>query len=149
MVTLVIDVGIDIVGVFSVEDKKYVAYRGDAVNAAVRRIQDADEVVTFCGFDFHDLEQLGKRAGAHGDLPLKGAHSDMSRIRWDGIVGKSLRNTFFEYFEECPDIPFAGHEPAEVDKYEADNRQDVYMTLKLWELWKQRKLTNLAGEAIV
>lgn len=149
METLVIDVGQNIVGVFSVEENKYVAYRGDRISEAIRRIQAADEVVTFCGVQFHDLEQLGMRIGFPGDLPLKGALSDMSRIRWDRIVGKSLLNTYSEYFNKCPEVPFTSVEPEGIDEYEVDNRRDVYMTFKLWELWKQGMLTNLTGEAIV
>jgi hypothetical protein len=45
MITLVIDTGMDIVGIFSVAGGKYVPYRGVAISSAIGRIQAADEVV--------------------------------------------------------------------------------------------------------
>ena len=76
--TLVIDVGINIVGVYCVEDAKYTSYMGSEIPAAIQRIQDADEVVTYNG-EFCDLE-LGKFAGIDGALPIKGIHTDMQRM---------------------------------------------------------------------
>jgi hypothetical protein len=35
------------VGIFSVEENAYVPYRGDAIQTAIRLIQEADEVVTY------------------------------------------------------------------------------------------------------
>ncbi len=138
MRTLVIDTGQDIVGVFSVEDGKYVPYRGHAISSAIQQIEEADEVVTYNGKN-HDLAALGKFAGlpAGQDLALKGTHSDMRSICWsDRIWGSSLYNTYSMHFPDRPSFP---------DSYEGSNECDVYMTFKLWELWKQEKLKVLDG----
>jgi hypothetical protein len=53
-----------------------VAYRGKAIASAIRRLQAAEEVVTYNGNN-HDLRELGRFAGLPGDLPLQGIHTDM------------------------------------------------------------------------
>jgi hypothetical protein len=143
MTTLVIDTGQDIVGIFSVEDNKYVAYRGGNIPFAIQRIQSADEVVTYNGTEgaqWSELVELGKRAGVSGELPLKGVHSDMRSICWsDRIWGSSLSKTYLKHFDSFPNFP---------DTHEGSNECDVYMTLKLWELWKQGKLKILDGQEV-
>jgi len=71
MATLIVDTGINLVGVFSVEENSYVPYRDGGIKTAIRLIQAADEVVTFNGNNY-DLEKLGAFAGVVGDLPLNG-----------------------------------------------------------------------------
>jgi hypothetical protein len=77
-------------------------------------------------------------------LPLKGKHIDMQRMIWEPIVGSSLIRTYDRHFKDCPDFPFGRRESADCDEYEGSNQRDVYMTLKLWECWKDKKL-NLVG----
>jgi hypothetical protein len=143
MTTLVIDTGQDIVGIFSVEENKYVPYRGRDIATAIRQIGSADEVVTYNGKEgaqWSDLVELGKHAGVTGELPLKGVHTDMRSICWsDRIWGSSLINTYSKHFDidSCPSFP---------DTHEGSNERDVYMTFKLWELWKQQKLKVLDGQ---
>lgn len=110
MTTLIIDVGQDIAGVSPGEEWNYIPYRGDAISSAIQRIQTADEVVTYSGFDFVDLMELGKFVGLSlgQTLPLKGMHTDMSRICWPGIIGSSLRNTHFRSFPRPSLFPGRG-----------------------------------------
>jgi hypothetical protein len=112
-------------------------YRGGAISAAIRRIEIAEEVVTYNGKN-RDLADLGKFAGMPGDLPLNGVHTDMRSICWsDRIWGSGLRDTYLKHFMELPSYP---------DTYEGDNERDVYMTFKLWELWKDNRLKILDGQ---
>lgn len=46
MTTLVIHTGQDIVGIYSVEERAYLAYRGSKIAEALERIQNADAVDT-------------------------------------------------------------------------------------------------------
>lgn len=141
MPTLIIDTGQDIVGVFSVEERRYVPYRGQDILFAIARIETAEEVVTYNGKNY-DLEELGKFAGLPiGEpLPLKGSHTDMRSICWsDRILGKKLRDTYLMHFPSCPSFP---------DTHEGDNENDVHMTFKLWELWKQGQLKILDGHEV-
>ena len=129
IITLVIDTGQDIVGIFCVEDGTYLPYRGAEITSAIRRIEAADEVVTYNGKD-RDLLDLARFAGRR--CKLKGVHTDMRSICWsDEIWGSSLRSTYSQHFSDCPRFP---------DTYEGCNEADVYQTFKLWELWKQGKL---------
>ena len=145
MTTLVIDTGMSIVGIYSVDDHVFVAYRGNRIAEAIERIQSADEVVTYNGCN-NDLKQLGKFAGIEdGDLPINGDHVDMQAKCWEPIVGTSLLNTYCMHFDletSVPDPPFcpSAEEEERERKYELGNQCDVYMTLKLWELWKADKL---------
>jgi hypothetical protein len=143
--TLVIDTGMDIAGIFSVDEDRYIPYRGCDRLLAVQRIEAADEVVTFNGTahgGWSDLVELGKLVGMPDGLPLTGVvHSDMRSICWsDRIWGKSLVNTYSMHFTDCPTFP---------DTHEGSNERDVYMTFKLWELWKLGKLKILDGHDVV
>lgn len=139
MATLVIDTGQNVVGVYSVEAKNFRAYLGNDIASAIRLIETADEVVTYNG-KLYDMGNLGKLAGLSGNLPLKGIHTDMRSICWsDRILGSNLRFTFGEHFDDCPNFP---------DTYEGSAERDVYMTFKLWELWKQRRLKILDGNRV-
>jgi hypothetical protein len=144
MMTLVIDTGQSIVGIYSVEEREYLAYRGNRIAEAVECVHNADEVVTYNG-EFRDLEDLGRFAGIEGKLSIRGNHIDMQRMCWDPIVGSSLIRTYSMHFDSCPDFPFGRRDPDLCDEYEGSNQRDVYMTLKLWELWKEGKL-NLPGD---
>lgn len=139
MGTLVVDTGQNLVGILTVEDNRYVPYRGDAIASAIQLIQTADEVVTYNGKN-HDLEKLGAFAGIVGDLPLNGVHTDMRSVCWsDRIWGSWLPGTYSRHFAECPTFP---------DTHEGSNERDCYMTFKLWELWKQGKLKILDGNEV-
>lgn len=143
MTTLVIDAGQSIVGVYSVEGRGYIGYRGSRIAEALERVQGADEVVTYNG-EMYDIEQLGKFAGIVGDLPIKGKHIDMQRIIWEPIVGSSLIRTYGMHFKDCPEFPFGHRDSPDCDEYEGSNQRDVYMTFKLWGLWRDGKL-DIAG----
>lgn len=143
MRTLVIDTGQSIVGVYSVEEQRYIGYRGSRISEAIERVRNADEVVTYNGTN-RDLRDLGRFAGIDGDLPLTGWHIDMQRMIWHPIVGSSLVRTYKMHFDSCPEFPFGRRDIRDCDDYEADNQRDVYMTFKLWECWKENRL-NLVG----
>jgi hypothetical protein len=144
METLVIDAGQNIVGIYSVETQEYSAYRGSGIAEGIDRIRNADQIVTYNG-TFYDLEQLGRLAGIKGELPIRGKHIDMQRMCWDPIVGSSLFRTYSMHFADCSDFPFGQRESKECDEYEGSNQRDVYMTLKLWELWRKDKLELVGG----
>jgi len=144
MTTLVIDAGQSIVGIYSVEEGEYIGYRGSRISEAVERVQNADEVITYNG-EMYDLEQLGKFAGIDGELPIKGKHIDMQRMIWEPIVGSSLIRTYERHFESCSEFPFGRRDCDDCDEYEDSNQRDVYMTFKLWELWKDKKLDIVGG----
>jgi hypothetical protein len=140
MTTLVIDTGQDIVGVFCVEDGNFVAYRGEEIQSAIRRIATADEVVTYNGKG-RDLYDLGALFGLTGELPLKGIHTDMRSVCWsDRIFGSSLDNTYAMHFTKRPIFSDPPHERS--------CHLDVYMTFKLWELWKLGNLKVLDGHRV-
>jgi hypothetical protein len=144
MTTLVIDTGQDIIGIYSVEDCEYVAYRGRRIVEALERIQNADEVITYNG-ERRDLLDLARFAGIDGDFPMNGEHFDMQVKVWAPILGSSLIRTYNMHFTDCPECPFTGTSSAAIDGYEVSNRRDVYMTLKLWEIWRMDKL-RLVGD---
>jgi hypothetical protein len=137
--TLVIDTGQDIVGIYSVADRKYKPYRGKRIVEALERIKRASEVVTYNGAsrDFLDLAAFaGLMTGER--FPIAGTHIDMREVCWSArIWGSNLTNTYSMHFPECPTFP---------DTYEGSNERDVYMTFRLWELWKQGKLKVLDGQ---
>lgn len=138
METLVIDVGTTMVGIFFVEKAAFVPYHLGHRSVALSVLQKADEVVTYNGTKY-DLWELGKLAGMTDDLPLKGIHTDMAQICWGTWCSypKSLRHTYLKHFDYLPIFP---------DTYEANCACDVYMTFKLWELWKKGKLRVLDGQ---
>ena len=136
MTTLVVDTGQNLVGIFSVEEQSYRPYRGAEITAAVLRIAQADEVVTYNGKN-HDLRKLGGFAGLDTDLPLRGVHSDMRSVCWsDRIWGSGLRSTYVMHF---------GEPPAFSDTHEGSNELDTYMTFRLWQTWKVGDLMILDG----
>jgi hypothetical protein len=140
MAILVIDTGENIVGVFFVEANNFIAYLGNDILSAIRLIETADEVVTYNG-KHYDLNNLGKFAGLSGNLPLNGVHTDIRSICWsDRIWGSNLGFTYGKHFDDCPSFP---------NTYEGSVECDVYMTFKLWELWKQGKLKILDGNDVV
>jgi hypothetical protein len=140
MTTLVIDTGQSIIGVYSVEDQQYVAYRGSRIAEGVERVRLADVVVTYNG-ERRDLWDIARWAGIDDeDWPLQGEHIDMQVKVWEPIVGSSLIRTYDRHFTDCPECPFSDADSETIDGYELSNRCDVYMTLKLWELWKADKL---------
>lgn len=130
--TLVVDTGMDIVGVYCVEDKTYIAYRGRTIPQGIKRVQSADEVVTYNG-ELYDLRQLGRLDGLPEELPISGRHTDMRAVYWDPILGSDLRSTYAWHFDSCP--LFA-------DTYEGSAERDCHMTFKLWELWKLGRIAR-------
>jgi hypothetical protein len=143
MTTLIIDTGMDIVGIFSVEDDRYTSYRGDAIASAITPIESADEVVTYNGSvhdGWSDLVELEKLSRKPNGLSFKGTHADMRKICWgDRIWGCSLTKTYAKHFASCPTFS---------DTHEGSNERDVYMTFKLWELWKQGELKIIDGHEV-
>lgn len=139
--TLVIDTGQDIVGIFSVVDQEYVLYRGRKIITSIQLIQNAKEVITYNGSNY-DLVELAKFAGLPPEekLLLKGTHTDMRSICWsDRIWGSNLTETYSMHFTDTLNFP---------DTHEGSNHRDVYMTFKLWELWKQGQLKVLDGHCV-
>jgi hypothetical protein len=135
--TLVIDTGVDIVGVYSVADGVYTPYRGPSIRQAIARIQQADVVVTYNG-NRYDLQELAGFAGleAGKQLQMRGKHVDMREVCWPGILGSNLSRTYSRHLTDVPAFP---------DTYEGSNQLDVYMTFKLWELWELGKLKDIHG----
>ena len=58
-----------------------------------------------------------------------------------------FNNTYSIHFDinSCPSFPYAHDGSSECNNHEGSNQRDVYMTFKLWELWKQHKLKVLDG----
>ena len=142
--TLVIDTGLDIVGVYSVEDGIYTPYRGNRRTIAVARVRVADEVVTYNGTElgqkWSDLRELARLAGCHIEVLLRGMHTDMQRVCWDPIRGSALSDTYQKVFG----TKLAWGEKEEAlssdRKYVLSNRHDVQMTFELWDRWTRRTL---------
>src|SRR5262249_4455989 len=124
---LVFDVGEDIVGIYSVTRRKYVAYRGKRILRGTERLMQAAEIVSYNG-DAYDLPELARRLALNGkSLNRRGIHTDMRRVYWgDQIWGANLRDTFLRH---CEPRSFP-------DTHEGSNRSDVYMTFRLWKLYK-------------
>lgn len=91
--TLVFDIGDDIIGIFSVMDSKYIPYRGNKMIAAVERLLQANEIVSYNGKNY-DIERMNQLFdGAFEEF--SGVHSDMREVCWsDRIWGSSLRDTY-------------------------------------------------------
>jgi len=126
MSTLVVDAGVNIVGVFCVDDGKYQAYTGAELLDGISRVGTASEVITYNG-NVYDLAQLGKLAGLPpGELiGLRGRHTDMREVCWPGIWGSNLRSTYRRHF--------GGDPPSFPQTYEGDNQCDCHMTWRLWD----------------
>src|SRR3990172_5676164 len=123
--TLVIDIGQNLVGVYSVANRKYVPYRGDRIRLAIERIEKAIEVVTYNGnrYDIVELQKFKTGLGIEGELKIRGRHTDMQEVCWSTrILGSSLSNTYNYHFSTVPPFP---------DTHEGSNRTDVYKTFKL------------------
>ena len=138
--TIIIDVGQNLVGVYSVATRKYVPYRGVRIQKAIDRIEKAKEIVTYNGnrYDIVELGKFKKEFGIAGELTIRGRHTDMQEICWSTrILGSSLYNTYNYHFSTMPSFP---------DTHEGNNRTDVYRTFKLWKLWKQKRLRILDGQ---
>lgn len=141
MTTLAIDVGDNIVGVLSARER-YTPYRGTRIATALRRISQADVIITYNG-KHYDLDRLGTLAGVQGSLPLRGEHRDMRSICWsDRILGSDLVSTYKEQFGgDPPDFP-------DKDEYERDNHRDCYMAWKLYQAWEAGELRIVDGARV-
>jgi hypothetical protein len=145
-VTLVIDTGVAGHGrfpvtIYEVEKATFAYYPADdTIPLALPRILQADEVVTFNG-GTRDLVDLAFASGleAGQDLPLAGRHTDMMSVCWDvrDLFGKGLRACYLARFGQLP-TQFE-------DTYEGHMHRDVYMTLRLWELARDGKLSASSG----
>jgi uncharacterized protein YprB with RNaseH-like and TPR domain len=135
MAAVTFDIGDDILGIYSVEDDKYIPYRGDKMKDAVRRLLEASEIVSYNGkgYDIEKINQLFENAF----VKFSGNHSDMREICWSArIWGKSLRDTYAMQYSESPEFP---------DTYEGSNERDVYETYMLWLAWKNGELVVVDG----
>jgi hypothetical protein len=117
MRTLVVDTGQDLVGVFFVEEERYVPYRGYGIAEAVKLIQAADEVITYNGKDY-DLEKLGDFVGIVGDLPLSGVHSDSQQVPTGIVVSPLVHRVFTAplfvlFFSRQPRISGSNENPCD------------------------------------
>ena len=139
--TLVIDLGQNLVGVYSTRSRKYFPYRNESIRKAIKRIEEAREIVTYNGnhYDLAELQKF-KQALSGTDLKIRGIHTDMREVCWSvRIWGSSLNNTYSHHFSTMRRFP---------DTHEGSNRADVYMTFKLWRLWKQNRLRIVDGQHI-
>ncbi len=135
MNTLVIDTGQSIIGIFTVNQMAYDAYHPQAYGDAIARIQTADEIVVYGGTNWNDMRVLASIGGP--SFQVKGAQIDMRTICWSNrIFGSSLTETYNYHFSDCPAFPAT---------YRGDNERDVYMTYKLWQLWKSGNLRIVDG----
>jgi RNase_H superfamily len=131
--TLVFDYGTSIIGIYSVRQRKYRPYYGEARIKAAQRLVRADCIVSFNG-EGYDLPELSKFLG---EYPKPQQHIDMMVICWnEGFFGRGLRDIYRQRFGGLPEFP---------DTYEGDNRRDVHMTLRLWRYWKRGTLVRVAS----
>ena len=133
--TLVVDTGQTIVGILSADDESYVAYYGPDIAAAIVRLEEVDEFVTYngCIRDIPDLESFSWLHRGRGFQP-KGAHTDMRLLVWsDEIWGSNLYDTYLRYFPAVPKFP---------DTFEGRNQKDVCVTLRLWQAWKAGRISD-------
>ena len=145
MSTLVVDIGQNVIGIYSVEESEYTLYPSSDFAAAIRRIETADEVITYTGGSAKsggvadDLLVLGRMVGMKDALPISGKHIDLRKIIWSNIIwGDGLELTYKMHFDDDPQF-------TSLTEAESSNRRNVHMTLKLWEVWKQGKLKILNG----
>jgi hypothetical protein len=145
MSTLVVDIGQNVIGIYSVEESEYTLYPSSDFAAAIRRIETADEVITYNGGSAKsggvadDLLVLGRMVGMKDALPISGKHIDLRKIIWSNIIwGDGLELTYKMHFDDDPQF-------TSLTEAESSNRRNVHMTLKLWEVWKQGKLKILNG----
>lgn len=145
MSTLVVDIGQNVIGIYSVEESEYTLYPSGDFAAAIRRIETADEVITYNGGSAKsggvadDLLVLGRMVGMKDALPISGKHIDLRKIIWSNIIwGDGLELTYKMHFDDDPQF-------TSLTEAESSNRRNVHMTLKLWEVWKQGKLKILNG----
>ncbi len=143
--TLVVGMGQSVIGIYSVEESEYTLYPSSDFATAIGRIENADEVITYNGGTWKsggvadDLLVLGRMAGIKGALPISGKHIDMRQIIWGNCVwGDGLELTYKKHFDDDPEF-------TSLTEAESSDQRNVYMTLKLWELWKQGKLKILNG----
>jgi hypothetical protein len=134
---LAIDVGENLVGVYSVTDQKYRAYYGNERLAGIKRICRALEVITYNGKTY-DLPIISKLSNLLGqEFTLTGTHFDMRSVCWsDRIYGSNLRDTYFIHYDSLPNFE---------DTHTGSNECDTYMTWKLWERMKSGTLKVLDG----
>ena len=138
---LILDTGQNLVGVYSVESRKYVPYRGRRIGIAIDRIEKAREIVTYNGnrYDLTELRNFKSSLGG-SDLRIRGVHTDMREVCWSTrILGSNLYKTYSLHFPKTPCFP---------NTHEGSNRTDIYMTFKLWRLWKQGRLKALDGKQL-
>jgi len=138
--TLIFDTGQNIVGIFSVKERKYTAYTGARLQIGSDRILRARDIVSYNGNRW-DLFDLARFSGLGDDVTAKvlGLHTDMREIIWGRIRGRCLADTYKEHFPRIRSFP---------DTHIGSNWRDVYMTYKLWKCWKAGKLKVLGGQFV-
>ena len=104
--TLVVDGGSTIVGIYSVKQRKYVAYRYPNMLLGARRLIRAREVVTWCGW-LYDLPRICALLGLPetGVSPFLGTHTEMHDKCWANIRGSNLAGTYQPQFGSLPELP--------------------------------------------
>lgn len=141
--TFVIDTGESIIGIWSVKNSRYRAYRGKALSAMTHKILRVREVVTFNGNgERGDKSDLARFIGVSREyLMFSGMHVDMRDKCWPTMErGPSLINTFDKVFGKGSATAIYERFLLKYgDEYIADNRRDVELTRQLWKLWRDDK----------
>jgi len=127
--TLILNVGQNLLGIYSVRQRKYVAYRGPHISEGILRLVKAREIVSYEGSG-RDLPKLAAFIKIPKGRPLHilGTHVDLRRscfARQRG--GASLAATYRKHFKLLPEFPSSP---------EGRNRCEIYMTFRLWQLCK-------------
>lgn len=127
--TLVFSVERDLLGIYSVKQRKYAAYRGPRIGEGILRLIKAAETVSYQG-----KRRALPRLAAYLKLPkgssvrLRGSHVDLHRVAAARRgAGATLASAYRRHFDALPKFPSTA---------EGANRREVYMTFRLWQRWR-------------
>lgn len=126
--TLVFRTSENLLGVYSVKQRKYASYRSPYTSEGILRLIKAREIVSYKGTR-DDLPRLA----AHLKLPkgkqlsIRGIHVDLQKVYNRGQRDPGLVPTYKKRFDLLPKFP---------DTPEGRNRAAIAMTFRLWQLWK-------------
>jgi hypothetical protein len=135
--TVIFDFDVGLMGLYLVKQRKYLPHFRADYQIAVRRLLNADKVITFNGWH-RDLPDLAPFLGQATDerSPLADRHIDMMDEAWyahSDFFGRGLTKI---YHMACGPVRCRRDE----NRHTYKNRCDVYMTRKIWELWESKAL---------
>lgn len=138
--TLIFDFDDGLMGLYWVEKRKYLPHFRADYQIAVRRLLNADKVITFNGWhrDLPDLGPFLKLATGERN-PLADRHIDMMDEAWlahPDFFGKGLIPI---YEMSCGPVRCR----KDADKHGYKNRCDLYRTWKILELWERKALVPI------